>query len=401
MPNLRLVSSISRRDTSCGPDQVGGVTIFRLSLALSLAGHSAALGLVAWLGTKPPSTVDQPAPHTIPLIFIEREPSSAQTTPGTPDTVTSEPSPTIKPSASSAPAVEQRPSLDQTPPATPDTVAAEPSEATKQPALSSLAAEQDSPPVQENPEPPLAAPATPSAVPDPSIPAGPTFAPKLTAEEPVPIPARKPPLPPAPNPIARSLQPKIPDAAPDRVSRTPDGANAAAAASTSKPAKPHSTATASAPERSARAARQPPPPRHADPTAIQRYAPPAAQSPTGAPTTTQVAAAPAAAAVALPPPAPPQISAGYRIALSTWLERNKIYPEAARRRGEQGSAILRFRVGRDGRVLAYHLVQSTGSATLDAAVDEMMRGATLPAFPTSMTQSEIAVSVPIRFSLNG
>ncbi len=83
------------------------------------------------------------------------------------------------------------------------------------------------------------------------------------------------------------------------------------------------------------------------------------------------------------------------------MERHKIYPEAARQRGEQGSAILRFRVGRDGRVLAYHLVQSTGHAALDAAVSEMMRSATLPPFPASMTQSEIAVSVPIRFSLSG
>jgi hypothetical protein len=30
-----------------------------------------------------------------------------------------------------------------------------------------------------------------------------------------------------------------------------------------------------------------------------------------------------------------------------------------------------------------------------------MRGATLPPFPASMTQPEIAVSVPIRFSLSG
>ena len=133
----------------------------------------------------------------------------------------------------------------------------------------------------------------------------------------------------------------------------------------------------------------------------RQNAPPPAPAPTGAPANTQIAAVPPAAAVALPRSPPPQISAGYRIALSTWLERHKIYPDAARERGEQGSAVLRFRVGRDGRVLAYQLVRSTGHAALDAAVDDMMRGATLPPFPANMTQSEIAVSVPIRFSLSG
>jgi protein TonB len=111
------------------------------------------------------------------------------------------------------------------------------------------------------------------------------------------------------------------------------------------------------------------------------------------------------ASIAAPRPAPPASAAGaigtdYRGALSTWLERHKIYPEAARQRGEEGSAVLRFRVGRDGRVLEYRLVRSTGFAELDAAIDRMMRGATLPPFPASMPQPEIAVSVPIRFSLN-
>ena len=112
------------------------------------------------------------------------------------------------------------------------------------------------------------------------------------------------------------------------------------------------------------------------------------------------ARAPAAAATAPPASAAPAISAEYRQALSVWLERNKIYPDAARQRGEEGSAVLRFRVDRYGRVLTYQLTRSTGFAELDAAVDQMMRGAMLPPFPASMTQSEIAVSVPIRFSLS-
>ena len=85
--------------------------------------------------------------------------------------------------------------------------------------------------------------------------------------------------------------------------------------------------------------------------------------------------------------------------LSSWLESHKRYPEDARQRGEEGRAVLRFRVDRSGRVIDYAVVSSTGYSDLDAAVESMMRGATLPPFPASMTSPEIEVSVTIRFGL--
>ena len=84
----------------------------------------------------------------------------------------------------------------------------------------------------------------------------------------------------------------------------------------------------------------------------------------------------------LPPPVQaPVISADYRSMLSNWLESHKRYPEDARQRGEEGRAVLRFRVDRNGRVLDYAVVSSTGYSDLDAAVESMMRGATLPPSP--------------------
>ena len=100
----------------------------------------------------------------------------------------------------------------------------------------------------------------------------------------------------------------------------------------------------------------------------------------------------------IPPPAP-TVSADYRTLLSGWLESHKRYPEEARQRGEQGRAVLRFRVDRYGRVLDYAVVSSTGYADLDQAVENMMRGATMPPFPPSMPEPEIEVSVTIRFGL--
>jgi protein TonB len=53
-----------------------------------------------------------------------------------------------------------------------------------------------------------------------------------------------------------------------------------------------------------------------------------------------------------------------------------------------------------GRVLNYSVVNSTGFADLDAAIDNMMRGASLPPFPPSMAEPEIEVSVTIRYGLS-
>ena len=96
-------------------------------------------------------------------------------------------------------------------------------------------------------------------------------------------------------------------------------------------------------------------------------------------------------------PAPAIVSTGYRAALSAWLERHKHYPDSARARGEEGRAVLRVHVDRSGRVLNYAVVQSTGHPDLDAAIDQMMRGASLPPFPADMAASDVEVSVPIRF----
>jgi periplasmic protein TonB len=98
-------------------------------------------------------------------------------------------------------------------------------------------------------------------------------------------------------------------------------------------------------------------------------------------------------------PARPVVSASYSLALSAWLENHKRYPDGARERGEEGRAVLRFRVDRSGRVLDFALLQSTGHPDLDASIDQMMRGANMPPFPADMVAAEVEVSVTIRFAL--
>jgi protein TonB len=108
----------------------------------------------------------------------------------------------------------------------------------------------------------------------------------------------------------------------------------------------------------------------------------------------------ASAATPVPAAVPsPEASAGYRALLSTWLENHKRYPDAARQRGEEGRAVLRFEVDRSGRVIDYAVIQTSGYPDLDQSIEEMMRGATLPPFPAGLPQPRMEVSVTIRFSL--
>jgi len=83
------------------------------------------------------------------------------------------------------------------------------------------------------------------------------------------------------------------------------------------------------------------------------------------------------------------------------LQQFKRYPSEAQVREQQGVVLLGFSVDRNGRVLAHHIVHSSGYADLDAEVMAMiMRAQPLPAFPPSMTQERLDLTVPIRFSLH-
>jgi periplasmic protein TonB len=79
---------------------------------------------------------------------------------------------------------------------------------------------------------------------------------------------------------------------------------------------------------------------------------------------------------------------------AAWLAARKTYPEAARRRGEQGSVTLRFTVAGDGTVLQVALVTGSGSRVLDAAAQALLSDAKLPA-----PQTEISRTVRVQYRL--
>ena len=96
----------------------------------------------------------------------------------------------------------------------------------------------------------------------------------------------------------------------------------------------------------------------------------------------------------------PRIEPSWQSSLMRHLQRYKRYPSEAHVRSEQGVVLLSFSIDRSGHVLARHVARSSGFAELDEeAMAMIMRADPLPAFPASMAEPRIDLTVPIRFSL--
>jgi protein TonB len=82
------------------------------------------------------------------------------------------------------------------------------------------------------------------------------------------------------------------------------------------------------------------------------------------------------------------------------LNRFKRYPEAASRRGVKGVTVVRFRVDREGRVVASEIVKSSGSGLLDEeALALLKRASPLPAPPDAVSDELLDNLLPIYFGL--
>jgi len=132
---------------------------------------------------------------------------------------------------------------------------------------------------------------------------------------------------------------------------------------------------------------------------------------------------PAPSAIALPeekkppvpveeprPPAPvtaapvkggaPRVEPSWETRLFRKLQQAKRYPSEARSRGEQGVVTLAFSIDRDGHVTSRRIVQGSGYRALDEEAMALVdRAQPMPAFPPSMSEAELNLTVPIRFSL--
>jgi protein TonB len=151
----------------------------------------------------------------------------------------------------------------------------------------------------------------------------------------------------------------------------------------------------------------PPPPPPLKPVPYPRTARPpprpAASRPTEHPEERPLApvqAAPAPSPAPSPPAAPAMtVDPRWARSVSGWLESHRVYPDEARRRGEEGRVALRFTVNRSGQVLDVEVVTSSGSKPLDEAALDLLRHAALPPFAPSMTEERITITMQIRYTL--
>jgi protein TonB len=92
----------------------------------------------------------------------------------------------------------------------------------------------------------------------------------------------------------------------------------------------------------------------------------------------------------------------YLAALAAAIDRNKYYPLSSRRRGEEGTVLVRFVIQKDGEFSDLSVVESSGSRRLDrAALKTLRRVAPFRKIPESVGRSHWSITVPIAFSLRG
>jgi TonB family protein len=93
-------------------------------------------------------------------------------------------------------------------------------------------------------------------------------------------------------------------------------------------------------------------------------------------------------------------SGEYEQQIARWVDRHRDHPPAARRRGLEGTAVVRLRLGADGSVLHAQIVRDTGHALLDRAVLGMIeRAAPFPGVPPELRGAPVEVLDPIQFAV--
>ena len=91
----------------------------------------------------------------------------------------------------------------------------------------------------------------------------------------------------------------------------------------------------------------------------------------------------------------------YFAKLRAWLERHKTYPNAARRHGIEGEAMVHFSMTRNGEVMVARIEKSSGHAELDeAARRAVLTASPMPELPESFAQSQLSITVPFGFHLD-
>lgn len=92
----------------------------------------------------------------------------------------------------------------------------------------------------------------------------------------------------------------------------------------------------------------------------------------------------------------PRLNYEQRVLL--WLKRHGNYPRDSYRYNQEGIVLLEFTINRNGRILSYDILESSGYHLLDRAVREMMaRASPVPPMPATIPEAQMRFTVPVRF----
>jgi periplasmic protein TonB len=138
-----------------------------------------------------------------------------------------------------------------------------------------------------------------------------------------------------------------------------------------------------------------PPPSPPRPAARTIKRPPAERATRSPPPPMQASPVPVQAA-----PQPGVIPTTWQDALRAHLARFKRYPMLAQRRGEEGTAMVRFTMNRAGTVLSVMVVRGTGHSALDHEAQQWIeRAQPLPPPPSDVAGDRIELVIPLKFEL--
>jgi protein TonB len=90
----------------------------------------------------------------------------------------------------------------------------------------------------------------------------------------------------------------------------------------------------------------------------------------------------------------------YIAAIMRELHRHKTYPRELKKAKVEGTLVVQFTIDRHGHLLASDVKQSSGHPELDRAAMAMLaRADPLPAIPDFMNRDELALAIPVEYSL--
>ena len=95
-----------------------------------------------------------------------------------------------------------------------------------------------------------------------------------------------------------------------------------------------------------------------------------------------------------------QAKSEYLALLKSILEKEKRYPERARKRRQEGIVYLWFKIDNNGVLLEYKIKESSGYKILDKEVEKLItRVAPFPKFPSDIETVSMNITIPMSFRI--